>query len=73
MLGASKPILLQAALKIKPSKDAVSHARISGNNWCKGRNNDLLEVRVQPNDFPFCKSHDCHNYLGKSLSSLWRC
>ena len=65
MLHASKPVMLRSGLEVKPSKSAVFHDRRSGNNWYKGRKNDLPEVIVQSNTLPLCNRDDYYKYLGK--------
>ena len=49
MLRASESVMLRAGLEVKLSKCTVFHVRRSGNNWYKGRKNDLPEVIVQSN------------------------
>ena len=68
MLRASESVMLRAGLEVKLSKCTVFHVRRSGNNWYKGRKNDLPEVIVQSNTLRLFKHDDYHKCLGKSLS-----
>ena len=57
-------MLHASGLEVKPSKSAVFHDRRSGNNWYKGRKNDLPEVIVQSNTLSPCNRDDYYKYLG---------
>ena len=62
MILESGPIMLRAGLEVKPTKCAVFHDRRSGNNWYKGRNDNLPEARIQENNIQLCRRDANYKY-----------
>ena len=70
MILISEPLLEISGLEVKTSKCAVFSDRRSGNNWYKGRDDKIPDVRIQLKLIPVYKRNECYKYLGKSLSLL---
>ena len=68
MILISEPLLEISGLEVKTSKCAVFSDRRSGNNWYKGRDDKIPDVRIQLKLIPVYKRNECYKYLGKSLS-----
>ena len=68
MLDAGEPEMAAAELEGKPSKCAVFYDRRSGNNWYKGKNDEVPTITLQGNALTVMSRNTPYKYLGKSMS-----
>ena len=68
MIEAGESIMLNAGLEIKPQKCVVFYGRRSGNNWYKGKRDQLPVINIQSTQIEVVARDTTYKYLGKSIS-----